>query len=428
MISTGGAPPRGKDDPLSELDIDELVERLTPGEIQKLLDECDPDDPHIPPSLRTNYKCEKQATGPLNRKKLMDYINDQALNTPDIPDAVPHVPGTVRGKKWIPPPKPQDPKESLRGLLDEEIELDIDLGDDTESALNDASTAEIVDLAGILGLHSMMNQDQYHSAQSDKWAKPADPSVGWNGITKATPLKEFPPEEPNRTDPEEVITKLSQNDESADKVNLNNVPVSEKQFMRLFEALSSNETLEDLSMANTMLGDFAAGNLAKSIESNKALEKINIESNNVSPQTLIKLFEAANVQQVLTDVKASNQQAQFLGNKVEMAITKAVENNKSLLRVGLHFEFNDCRNRVAVQLQKNLDRVRLRRIAHKLSTAAAAKAVTNTSRTGGMLGGLPGQLSAIPRQKEMTPASDAGSSEYEYYYEDEEEDSGSAPR
>ena len=70
MISTGGAPPRGKDDPLSELDIDELVERLTPGEIQKLLDECDPDDPHIPPSLRTNYKVLKLThtyLGPLNR-------------------------------------------------------------------------------------------------------------------------------------------------------------------------------------------------------------------------------------------------------------------------------------------------------------------------------------------------------------------------
>jgi hypothetical protein len=44
-------------------------------------------------------------------------------------------------------------------------------------------------------------------------------------------------------------------------------------------------------MANTMLGDFAAGNLASSVESNKALEKVNIESNNVSPQTLVKLFE-----------------------------------------------------------------------------------------------------------------------------------------
>ena len=45
-----------------------------------------------------------------------------------------------------------------------------------------------------------------------KWADRADPSVGWNGITKATPLKEFPPEEPNRTNPDEVITQLQRND------------------------------------------------------------------------------------------------------------------------------------------------------------------------------------------------------------------------
>ena len=91
-----------------DLDVDELVDRLTPGEIQSLLDECDPDDPHIPPALRCNYKCEKAPTGPLDRKKLLDFINDQALNTPDIPDAVPFVAGTVRGKKWVPPPKPKD--------------------------------------------------------------------------------------------------------------------------------------------------------------------------------------------------------------------------------------------------------------------------------------------------------------------------------
>ena len=72
MISTGGAPPRGKDDPLSELDIDELVERLTPGEIQKLLDECDPDDPHIPPSLRTNYKVS--TLSPIIPRSLKSYL------------------------------------------------------------------------------------------------------------------------------------------------------------------------------------------------------------------------------------------------------------------------------------------------------------------------------------------------------------------
>ena len=39
-----------------EMDIDELVERLTPGEIQKLLEEFDPDDPHLPPSERCAYR------------------------------------------------------------------------------------------------------------------------------------------------------------------------------------------------------------------------------------------------------------------------------------------------------------------------------------------------------------------------------------
>ena len=90
MTFTAGPDPRQA---LTELDIDDLVDRLTPGEIQKLLDECDPDDPHIPPSMRSNYKCEKEPTGPLDRKKLLDFINEQALTTPDIPDAVPYVAG-----------------------------------------------------------------------------------------------------------------------------------------------------------------------------------------------------------------------------------------------------------------------------------------------------------------------------------------------
>ncbi len=39
------------------------------------------------------------------------------------------------------------------------------------------------DLAGIMGLHSLINQDQYHASLSDKNNK-ADPNIGWDGITK----------------------------------------------------------------------------------------------------------------------------------------------------------------------------------------------------------------------------------------------------
>ena len=49
-------------------------------------------------------------------------------------------------------------------------------------ALNAASTSDIIDLAGVLGLHSMMNQEQYHSAQSEKWADRPDPTTGWSGM------------------------------------------------------------------------------------------------------------------------------------------------------------------------------------------------------------------------------------------------------
>lgn len=39
-----------------------------------------------------------------------------------------------------------------------------------------------------------------------------------------------------------------------------------------------------------------------------------------------------------------------------MEITDLVEKNTTLLRLGLHLEFNDARHRVAAHLQRNIDR------------------------------------------------------------------------
>lgn len=50
------------------------------------------------------------------------------------------------------------------------------------------------------------------------------------------------------------------------------------------------------------------------------------------------------------------QRSQVLGNKIEMEITQLVEANPSLLRLGLHLEYNDARHRVASHLQRNIDR------------------------------------------------------------------------
>lgn len=170
----------------------------------------------MPPDQRNSYDCEKTPTGPLDRKKLIEHINKQAIETPDIPDLEPFVAGTVRGKKWSPPPQ-----EARMQAAEEQIA--IDLGDEYEQALTDASQEEIIDLAAILGFHQMMNQDQYHASLLNK-GQPV--GLGWDGITKASSPKVYPPEKPNSTDVEDTIKKVKDNDHNLTDLNWNNIKVS----------------------------------------------------------------------------------------------------------------------------------------------------------------------------------------------------------
>jgi tropomodulin len=138
------------------------------------------------------------------------------LETPDIPDLEPYIAGKVRGKKWIPPPQPQN-------MIDAEEQIAIDLGDEYEQALTDATQEEIIDLAAILGFHQMMNQDQYHASLLNK-GQPA--GLGWDGITKASTQKVYPPEKPNTTDVDDSIKRVKDNDHNLTDLNWNNIRVS----------------------------------------------------------------------------------------------------------------------------------------------------------------------------------------------------------
>lgn len=171
----------------------------------------------MPPDQRTSYECTKSPTGPLDRKSLINHINKQAIETPDIPDLEPFIAGTVRGKKWTPPPQ-----EARMQAAEEQIA--IDLGDEYEQALTDASQEEIIDLAAILGFHQMMNQDQYHASLLNK-GQPI--GLGWDGITKASPNKVYPPEKPNQTNVEDTIKRVKDNDQNLTDLNWNNIKVSE---------------------------------------------------------------------------------------------------------------------------------------------------------------------------------------------------------
>lgn len=329
-----------------DIDVDELLNKLTSEEINILAKEVDPDDTFLPPSQRCSYDCEKEATGPLNRKQLIEHINKQAIETPDIPEVKPYVAGTVRGKKWIPPAAPVKEQEA-----DEQIA--VDLGDEYEQALSEATQDEIIDLAAILGFHSMMNQDQYHASLLNK-GQPV--GLGWDGITKASKQKIFPMEPPNPTDVDDTIKRVEDDDSKLIDLNWNNIKnISDEKFDRLFDALSNNTHLETLSLANTGMTDRVVDKLAQALEKNNTVRVVNVETNLISPLGIVRLIKSLLKTKAVEEFRASNQRSQVLGNKIEMEITQLIEKNPTILRLGLHLEYNDARHRIATHLQRNID-------------------------------------------------------------------------
>lgn len=45
----------------------------------------------IPPSDRCKYRCDKESTGPLNRKALLDFLEQKAKNEKDWEEIKPYV-------------------------------------------------------------------------------------------------------------------------------------------------------------------------------------------------------------------------------------------------------------------------------------------------------------------------------------------------
>lgn len=343
----------GKD--LSEYDsipVDEILAKLSPQELEQLSNEVDPDDTLLPPSQRCKDQTNKTPTGPLNRKQLIHYLTKYAIEQEDWPENKRYEPGVKKGKIFVPKIQPTEPKD--------EIPIMLDLDDDSSKALNSATESDLVDLAGILGLHSMLNQDQYYASITNKSQRLGDK---FESIVKSTPLKPTRIEPDNTTDPIQTVELLAKNDPALIEVNLNNIKhITRDTFKRLFEALKSNTKLKQISLCNVGLTDGPTSKLIEALKENSTLTTINLESNFLSGVMIRDLIEALLDKQTVLEFRACNQRPQILGNRIEMDITKLVEKNNTLLRLGLNFDVPDARMRVAKHLQDNNDSLRLIRI------------------------------------------------------------------
>ncbi|GAU94139.1 hypothetical protein RvY_05966-2 [Ramazzottius varieornatus] len=343
-----------------DMNVEEILDKLSPEELEELNNYVDPDNSYLPANERCRDQTTKAPTGPLNREKLMKFIEKKAREEKDWDEAVPYEPGVVRGKKFqakeITPPPTKD-------------DIGLELDEEYEKALDDASEEDLVDLAAILGLHGMLNQTQYQAAYEDPEKRSNNNGLPkgsgkFQAIAKSDMPKFMPPEPDNNTDVEATIEQVKSNDPSLKELNWNNIRnISIERFHQLAEGLRTNTHLESLSLANTRMTDTAAKPFIQALEDNKTLKIFNVETNYISGDVQVELVKALLKNQTLLEFRAANQSPAILGQKIEMEIARLVMANPTLLRLGISFDIAGARVRTHEHLQRNNDKLRLKRKA-----------------------------------------------------------------
>ncbi|XP_059140566.1 tropomodulin-1-like [Physella acuta] len=328
--------------------LDDLLNALTAEELEELNGDFDPDNSLLPPSQRCRDQTSKSATGPFNRQKLLHFLEEKAKQEKDWENNVPFT-KEVKGKKFV-------PKEQAKTTINDD---DAAVETEWDQILQAASEEELVDLAAVLGFHSMLTQTQYYASLEDREIHEG----GFTGCAQAQKLKLIPDEAPNMTDVEESIKKLKDNDKELKTLNLNNIKnISIERLIEVCEALKENTVCVRFDMASVGANDRIAKALASSLSENSTLMSVNVESNFISGEAIVELIKAANKTQSLIELRLANQKPEVLGNKVEMEIAKLLKENSRLLRLGLQFEFPAARIKVHDKLKENLDALRKKRV------------------------------------------------------------------
>merc|ERR1712037_403755 len=315
---------------MADVDLEDLLAALSAEELSNLVDEmaADPDDKHMPASVRTAYRCEKDPTGDLNRDSLINHINEVALNTPDKEEKVKFEPGAKRGKVYVPVYN-----EAQLAAQEKEDEGQVRLDPEMEEALSNATMKDIMELADILNTNP-----------------------------------------PNDVKPEEVLEKLKKNDGELKEVNLNNIcGISEQLFCDIFNALKNNDKCVKFSACNCDLSDLAVSTLCAVLEENSQVKSLSIENNRVSPDAVADLFESiASSNNGLLELRCAAQTQEAMGLRVEERIANAICKNPRIMKAGITLEFKEVITKVSKHMIANMDKLRTNRLKDGVQPGSGA--------------------------------------------------------
>ncbi|KAJ3211458.1 Tropomodulin-2 [Entophlyctis luteolus] len=159
------------------------------------------------------------------------------------------------------------------------------------------------------------------------------------------------------------IKLLNDNDESLVVLDLKDCNmVTLAHGTALADAIAVNTHLKELNLCNAQVATSTASELAATLRTNKSLEILNLESNNIGPLGIKHLAEALAYNDTLLELRLINQK-QAAGIDAEQTFARSLQKNETIVKIGLQFRDAASRNAVDRMIMRNKDKARRMRLA-----------------------------------------------------------------
>ncbi|KAG7250107.1 hypothetical protein CRUP_034444 [Coryphaenoides rupestris] len=378
-----------------DIDEDELLAMLSPEELKELQSEMDiiiaPDE-RVPVGQRQKDQTEKPPTGSFDHRSLVDYLYWEKESTRMVEEE--RVPATllpsediveeVKGTAQVAPesdsreeqsPVNSDKRNNLDASKDNE-DAQVSIAATKDPALEEVQKEEKKEPESSIEQNQNTTESQERDESKAKepeaqpvpdgaivdepYQKPAEkepkkinklkiPNLALGGI-KLTSRPSG-----NETNLESTLDKMRNNNPSVTEVNLNNIEnIPKDMLLDYVNALKKNRFVKTFSIANTGVDENIAFSLANMLRENRSIVTLNIESNFVTGKGIVAIIRCLQFNETLTELRFHNQR-HMLGHHAEMEISRLLKANRTLLKMGYHFEQPGPRMVVTNLLTRNLD-------------------------------------------------------------------------
>lgn len=323
-------------------DFDAILEGLSYEDLQALSDEIDPEHELMPVSERsTENSSHKFDIGGMIRE-----VEKMSVESIEGDNYLP-----LHARNWKPPvKKKEEPVDTLP--------------DEWNEALDQADEKEMQELAGILGVHSVLTQEQSSLSEKEKLreslrelsSKPAklhyEPSQGVEDHYG----------ELQQIDVSALFRRLKSFDKELTEITLNNMKEIDDVLLAVADFLEKMDCVTKISVANTKMSNHIGTRFAEALKKNSSLIYLNMESNYLSGEVIVEILDAIENNTTLTELKVANQ-SKTAGAQSEREMVKRLDKNHCLRKFGYAFQTPGIGNTASRLILRNNDEARKARLA-----------------------------------------------------------------